>query len=302
MATHYWIGSDGNFATPANWDPAGPPGAADDAILKGTHHGNITGSDQSGTQLDLLRTDPENTSKIGADGSPLIIDAKQVRHEGHGSLWLKSDDGGTTNFTELVIVKSPNMERAATFDGESVVDITVLMGKVYLAATLGTVAITNLVTIGHASSRSNDARLVIPQKSGAPTTAIVTQAHQYAGTVESEGVVTTVRINGGRWFQTVEEIGTLYMTGGICYYGSESTLGPITIAYIYGGILDLTYETALRKTVTTCYLFPGGTIRYDPALVTFTNPIIDYGGKLEAVTGAQPRILATGFGGGRVVP
>lgn len=58
--------------------------------------------------------------------------------------------------------------------------------------------------------------------------------------------------------------------GGIAYLNSTGTIATLTV--LGGGTADFT-QSLQARTVTTPKLYKGATLKYDPAVVTFTNPI-----------------------------
>lgn len=280
MATKYYIGVDGDWSVGANWGGA-IPADTDIAIIPNTNLTAITsGLTQSGIRPALIQIDQGHNQVIGGPGDPLLIDAVELRHNGHGSLYYQSEDDGTTEFTGLFVVDSSNRTLAAQIGGDKVDRIVVLAGAVDLLGSLGTVALPSLVEVGSKNPRS--------------TPAILTNAcGVLAGTgvmrVLSGQVISTAAIpildmfNGYLTHANGTIITTITAHGGRIDYGSTGTIVTINL---YGGIVDLRVN-ALAKTITTLNLHPGGELIRDKNLTTITT-INDFGGRLTHMSSSSP--------------
>jgi len=269
-----WVGAaPGVWNSAGNWTLGAAPVDTNEAKFRAANTQSVLGSTETDVKLDLLRTDRHYPGMVASLASPLRIDAARVHHAGSGSMYFKSDydDGGNpTEFTDEVIVDSPNMNMAAHLDGDRIEKISVLSGHVELAATLGTVSVPALVEITNTTGLGAEgARLTIHAKSGATTAVMVTDLTVQAGTVFSTGRISVVHMHSGRMFQDEEQIDTLHLYGGTCVYSSGTDLGTATLVNVYGGaVLDLGM-TPVAKTITTINRFPGSIVIADPNLVTF---------------------------------
>lgn len=291
-SNHVWIGTDGVYATAGNWTTdgdAGPPGDTDSAYCRAANQTSITGENQAGQYLALFRTDRGYTGNVGASGTPLIIDAVKVSHYGSGSLYWKSDDNASGDYTDWAVVNSPNMTLAAEFDGEKVDRITCMRGRTVLAATLGTVAVPSVLEVMSDDGSSDGTIVVVYPKSGDTTAVMVTAAFIAGGTLNSTGRIGTVHQSGGIYRQDTEQCDALYLYGGRCEYSSGTTLGTLGAAYVYdGGVLDFT-QTPVPKTVTSLYVYKGGVVIRDDDLLTVTSEYL-LGGKI--ISDADPEAEA----------
>lgn len=280
MADYTWTGAVSSaYATAGNYTPAGPPADTDTLNFDPAYLVSMAGSSQAGIRLAELTTDSGYSMNIGSSGTPLIIDAVLVKLNGSGTVYLKSDDAASGEYTGHVVVNSPNTVLAAHLDGEEIDNISVLGGCVELAATLGTVAIPTLVRISRPSGEISGAKLIIHEKSGATSDPMVTTLHVNGGMVESSGRISTMYQTGGQHVQVTEEINTLFISGGQCIYNSETTDGTLGTAYVdSGGVLDLS-QTSRKKTITSLHLYPGGIVIADSDIVTITTTY-DWGGRI----------------------
>lgn len=308
MATAVWNGvAPGVFITNTNWAPNNVPIDGDILSANRQNSQSIQGANHAGIYLGSFTSQAGYAGNIGSNGNPLIIDAVEWIHRGLGTLWLASNNGvaGVGETTGHVIIDSDNMNNAATLDGEKIDVISCVKGKTTLAATLGTSAwsadavVPSRVNVGRRDNIAVDAHLVINGNYDDTTTTMVTEVNQYGGKVESVGVIDLYNMMAGRCYQTVEEIVRLMQYGGYMFYGAERTTGVMTEAHIFGGVLDLSY-LARGITVTDTYLYPGGTLVYDPNLTVFTNAIHNYGGILKTVraTGHLGHVQLIGGGAG----
>lgn len=279
MATATWVGvAPGTFITNTNWSPANVPIDADILTCNRQNTQSIAGANHAGIRPASLKTERGWPSNIGSISDPLIIDFVEVVHRGLGTIYLKSDDNTSGEYTDHVIIDSPNDILAARLDGMKVDKITCLNGLTQLAPTLGTVAVPSRLIVGSRVNPMANPKVLISAKSGDTTNAMVSEAMQFSGLITSAGVITKLIMIGGRWLQTGEEIATLYQYGGYIGYGAEQTLGTIVEAHIFGGTFDTTY-LARGITITDLHHYAGATIMRDPDLLTITTEH-DHGGTI----------------------
>lgn len=288
MAFDYYQGVDGLWLA-ANFESAAIPVDADDLIVPAGIQASIDGSDQKGIRLNIWELARGFRGNVGSSGDPFIIDVVKMVHRGSGSLWLKSDDNASTEFTVWVLIDSDNKSNAASLNGEKMDHISVQKGYVHLLGTLGTVALPSLVDISYRNNPSDDAEVLIDCGLLAATGTL----NQMAGKCISNAAVPIAYISGGIYTHSDTNstvITTLFVSGtGITRYNSRGTM--VTANILKGGTLDLT-RTDLVKTITTINLFPGGTLIYNPdtaAIGTFN----DLGGMVVKLRDAPAP-----FGGG----
>jgi hypothetical protein len=275
MAINYYQGTTGTWLD-ADWSD-NIPIDADQCYFVQKAHINVAGTDQSGIKVALFRTNEDWTGSLGSSGDPIIIDATLVEHFGTGTLYYKSDDAGSTEYTDWVFINSPNQELAAHLDGEKIDRITVIQGKVTVAGTLGTVAAPTLIEVGWNENPASDANVTVNSLDA--STGVLRMA---GGRVTTGTAIPRCDIAGGRLVHNnvgaITEL-NLFGEGARCEYNSESTLPVVNLVE---GILDLT-KGSVAKTVTTINLFAKGELIYDPSLMV-SDPTINQLGKAGKIT------------------
>ncbi len=283
MAENIWGGvAPGTWSTTTNWSLGTVPVDGEEVKFPPENSQSVLGSNQTNVKLGLLHIHEGSLVNIASLGSRLQIDADLVYHQGTGSLYLKSsydESGEPAEYTDHVVIDSPNMNNAAYLDGERIERITCLRGKTELAPTLGSVSVPAVLEVGTEDGRSSHGTIVVINENDSDSTAImVTTAHIQSGTVKSTGRIGTVYQSGGLYYQGTEQCDTLYLKGGLCVYNAGTTLGTITTAYVYpGAVLDLG-QNNIAKTITTIYRYRGSTVIMDPRLVTIGTDN-DFGGR-----------------------
>lgn len=270
MAYDYYQGNDGEWEN-ANFESGFIPIGNDDVAVPKTVDVNINGTDQTGVLLGTLRFSPEFAGNIGASGDPLKIDCQLVRHEGSGTLYYESSQD-VAEVTQWCVINSPNMDLAAVIDGSQVNHITVASGAVTLPASLGSVNEPERIDIVGPAGGTRFAKVTINCDIVVATGVLVVSGGQ--------SVLQTVGLNlaslyqsGGLLWVDNPIIAHAFLTGGILYFNTASTLGN---AHVYGGTLDLC-NNRREKTVTNLFLYRGGTLIWDPELHTITN-LHNFGG------------------------
>lgn len=281
MTWQYYQGDDGDWLD-ANWSSGTKPADDGEAMVPKTVLASINGTDQKGIQVDRLRFADEYAGNIGASGDPLIIDALEVWHEGSGTLYLKSDDNVSTEFTAFVYINSPNMGFAAHLDGKEMTRIAVRSGAVTLASSLGATTLPARVEVMGPTSGTRMAKVTISCALLASTGRLVVSGGQCMGL---EAVPILEQTGGIYWHENGGGVITnAYIWGGLCYYNTTGTMVEANIGG--GGTLDLA-GNRLAKTITTVNLFPGGTLIKDDSLTTITNPINNYGGTILSASDSK---------------
>jgi hypothetical protein len=139
--------------------------------------------------------------------------------------------------------------------GSAIDELNVISGTVGIAARAGETASVTTLTINGGTVNVGDG-------------ATLTNATIYSGNLVSQASITTIKnYNGGVTTEEAAAITTLNLFNGT--HNHDGT-GTITTANIEGGTLDL-FSSGLARTITTLNLEPGGSIVYDPDLVTITN-------------------------------
>jgi hypothetical protein len=254
MATKQYISNRGDWENNSFSGGAAPEDGDSVFIMRGLP--GIRGTDQSGIKLAWLETEIGYNGNVGTNGDPLIIDSTVVWHRGGGTLFLKSDDGGSTEYTDLVVIDSPGAGTAAKLDGEKIDRIVCLDGKTVLPATLGTVALPSLIEVGNVPGvRSGRKRAKPLVDIGCALVATTGKLVCRGGQVICRAEVPNVEVSGtGEVYYSAATAPTLITVSGKgkFIYNGATTL-PLVRAYDYGQVFANPAGTGL--TVTLAELF-----------------------------------------------
>ncbi len=288
MAKRHWTGAVGNNAwdTAGNWLEEAVPAGGDEVYVRArvlvdgtTTDEDITeGLDQSAVRLAALHVEQSYRGKIGTAVAPLQIAAAQVdigEHYGFttptGSprvnldlVHIESEDGpvvtvhntaGRAEESDLAPV------RLLAHDSDAV--LYVRKGIVGVGM-LGEAAQFAAIHQSYVSAVETDAVVVV-----GPNVAVAT-IDRVGGSMTLQCGATTVQNAAGDLLTVgAGAIGTLTVDGGTVVSNSS---GTVTTLNANGGTADFTRSRAAR-TVTTPKIRAGATIKFDPAVVTFTNKV-----------------------------
>ncbi|MHC4621804.1 MAG: hypothetical protein ACYTEQ_29030 [Planctomycetota bacterium] len=230
----------------------------------------VAGTNQAGVEVGDLRIAPGMRFGVGTSGSPLIISADLLVHEGDGTLYFQ--DGGDVRYTTHCIINSPNGTLAAYLNGNTITNITVVAGAVTCASTLGSTAKPSRIIVGSAAS-PYPANVTVDCTMAASGTIF-----QLSGVITANDDIPLVYQMGGEYYQKLGTGGTIYLKGGRYCYMVPSASGTLTAAYVYpGGVLDCT-KVPVPQVITDIYLWPDGTFIRDPDLTVVTNDVTPIGG------------------------
>lgn len=265
-----------------NWSLGVLPGAAagHDAVVDGAEI--LYGLDQSGiantlASLNIIRSQIGSNPATGYIPIYLQIKATSViigQHTGPGTSVEDapvSIDLGSTASTIIISNTGTNspttMPAVRILANSASTTLHVNKGNVGIALVDGETATLGSVSVSYTSNRSSDSKLYI----GAGVT--LTTANFYAGQTEMACGATTVNI----FEATLTTIGeglleTVNQNDGTFYSNSS---GTITTLNNRGGITDF-LRASVARIVTTLKLDPGGSVIYDPAVLTLTNKIQPY--------------------------
>lgn len=276
MANKIWVGTDvgnvGDWATAANWLASGVPQSADDVFLTNIAQAVIEGFGQSAIALASLNIDQAFTGPVGDVASYMEIGAAIAnigQYLGYGvpqgSGRIKLNFGSTT--TVIVNIYNSgqsldtNLPAIRLLMAKAANIVNILKGSVGIAcqagetSTVGTI-ITGVeaklwigkgVTLTTLTKNGGDCRM----ECGATT------INNYAGDLKTAGIgaITTFNAFGGN----VE----------------SSSAGTITTMNVRGPcVVDFT-KSSVPRAVTTLNLLNGGTVKYDPDIVTIGTLNID---------------------------
>ena len=277
MATKLWLGDDagneGDWGVAANWSPVNVPINGDDVILQHSSQ-SVTGTlDQSAVTLDSLTIDQTFTGDIGTAAAYLKIGATVVtigKAEGEastpaGSTMLKLDlhTAATTATVHNTGQSAETGRQALRLLMVNAANIlSVLKGSVSVAADAGEVSTLATLNMSFVEGVESDADVVI----GSGVT--LATVNKTGGTLALQCAVTTLTNRAGS-FRTS---GVGAITTANMYSGSAdlNATGAVTTLNGYGGAIDTT-ESLAARTITTCNVYAGFSLRYDPSIVTVTN-------------------------------
>tara|TARA_R110002020_G_scaffold290954_7_gene506376 strand:+ start:192 stop:1007 length:816 start_codon:yes stop_codon:yes gene_type:complete len=256
MATKIWTGAtDGDYDTAANWSPTGVPTTTDDVYFTKDYSVDLTaGLDQSGTTIGSITIDGF-TGKIGSLALGYlqveVTDDAVINTGGISFL----DFGGSSVDLDIRDSTSGGTTRGLYILGSSLGVVSIQNGDVGIANQAGELStVATLRLYGGAVNVGAGATLTTLDVYGgtASINTSVTTVNNYSGTVVTEKAtaVTTLNQFGG----TV----------------NHNATGTIATAIVQGGSLDFT-GSGIARTLTTLTLKVGGTIVYDPSVLTITT-------------------------------
>lgn len=279
MATKIWLGNDsgneGDWSVAANFSPSGVPANSDDVYLENSSQDVSAGLDQSAVALDSLHIAQSYTGNIGDDDAYLQIGAGVVnigRHYGPGSPAgsgrIKLDLGSTAAAVVTYNSGSPadsNKPAIRLLADNAATTIEVRKGSVGIACETGETTTVGTITESYISRQASDADVFI----GSGVT--LTTLNKTGGDGVLECAATTVTNEGGNLITDGSgAIATLNAEGGEVISNSTGTITTCNIAT--AGTADF-LKSAAARTVTTMKLEAGGTLKYDPDVLTITNKV-----------------------------
>jgi len=278
--TKIWVGTDtgneGKFNTAANWLPAGVPVSTDHVHFINSTQDCDGDLDQSALALGSLTIEQSYTGKIGTTSAYLQIGASVVKIPHHygpgspaGSGRIKLDLGSVTAAAVTIEGTSssptettkPPVRLLAANAGTT---IEARKGKIGIAFDTGETSTIDKCTVSYVSHKNTDAEVIIGEG------VTLTTFEQTGGDNVLQCAATTVDAEGGSLLTTGSgAITTLNAKGAKV---TPNSTGTITTLDIDGGDVDF-LKSAAARTVTNCTLDEPGTLKYDPAVTTFTNKI-----------------------------
>jgi hypothetical protein len=268
----------------ANWDTGALPSAGDDVWIEGAIVKYTLDWSGLGTLASLNIT----RSQVGdnpADGwGPVYMQVRATvvnigYHHGAGtpaqSSPINLDLGNVASTVNVFNTGSNGNAPAVRIKADSATtNVLVRKGAVGIAYEAGQTTTIGTLTVSYVSAKATDADVYV----GAGVT--MTTLNQLAGDVIMRCGATTATCEYGTL--KTEGSGTftaLNVSGGVV---TSNSSGTITAANVIKGTLDLT-KSSQARTITTPKMGAGGTIKFDPAVMTFTNKIAAYesGGLLQ---------------------
>ena len=279
MATKLWLGDDagneGDWGVAANWSPAGVPVNADDVILENSEQ-DVSGTlDQSAVSLDSLRIDQSFLGLIGTAAAYLQIGASVVTiglidgpGTPAGSGRIKLNLGAVAS--EVTILRSSNSQEDANLApirlllNNAASNVYARSGNIGIAVEAGEVSVINDLEVSHVDGHSQEPTVVVG------TGVTMGDLAQHGGDVTLLCAAVAITKHLG----TLRTEGSGTITSLAQYDGAAvlNNVGAIAALDLHGGTVDLT-ENREARTITTPKIWPGAEISYDPAVITFTNPL-----------------------------
>ena len=279
-----------------NWDTGALPGAGagENVYIENADDEILYGLDQSGiaNTLTSLNIGKSFTGKIGYDGASgfsgtyLQIKATSVNigynYTGGnpaGSNRIMIDTGATAStITVEGSASSLDLTKQSIrlLANSASTTIGVLRGNVGVAQQPGETTTVGTISLSYNTSKESDANMVIGEG------VTLTTLNKNAGVCYLGCAVTTINHDAG----TLNTFGsgaitTVNQEGGF-FIGNSS--GTVTTLNVISGTADFT-KSLKARTVVTAKIDAGGTIIYDPSILTLTNQIqaYDTSGNLKVV-------------------
>ncbi len=265
----------------ANWSTGAlPGGGAGEDVYLGTAT-ILYGLDQSGIGNTLASLHTE-TARIGINPDsgelPVYLQIKATlvnigQHIGPGTPTFTPPVNINTGATASTIIvhnagtNSPATEPSVRLLAASAsTNIEVRKGIVGLAYHDGETSTVGNIVVNYVANAAGDADVFIGEG------VTLTNLTQKAGKCSLGSAVGTLALVEGGALTTFAAgtITTITVSGGTATLNSTGTITALNIED--RGTVDFTKGSAAR-TVTTCRIDPGGTLSYDPSIVTMTNKI-----------------------------
>tara|TARA_R110002167_G_scaffold93782_2_gene251031 strand:- start:1138 stop:1953 length:816 start_codon:yes stop_codon:yes gene_type:complete len=256
MATKIWTGAtSGDYSVSTNWSPSGVPTTTDDVHFTVDYAVDVTaGLNQSGTTIASITIDGF-TGKIGS------LSLGYLQLDVSGSAVLNTggisfiDFGASSIDLDIRDSASGGTTRGLYILGATLSVVSIQAGDVGIANQSGeTSTVTTLRMYRGAVTVGAGATLTTLDMYGGTSTVktSATTVNNYGGSVTTSGAAAVTTLN--------QYSGTMYANG----------TGTIATANIEGGELNFT-GSGIARTLTALTLKVGGTIVYDPSVLTITT-------------------------------
>jgi len=260
-----------DWSTAENWSSGAIPVSTDDTVVPNTLAANVTMSgDESAVALDLLHVHRGFTNTFGTSASPLQFSSEFTKVFGSSGFYME----GTDVTSEEIRLQMPANNTPVELGNADAGDFTRIIcnrGLVTLKANI-LFSAAGMVEVGWMTDRNGDVRVVLA--AGADT---LPNLRMNGGRMTSDAIITLAHLCAGTLTQDTAAITTVYVYDGARLELNGSGTVATTVVVYGGGTLDL-LQTALQKTVTTLYLFPGAKVIWDtndvgatPGLHTISN-------------------------------
>lgn len=254
MADVIWTGeTDGDYATATNWSTGSVPTAGDNVFFTSDYNVSVTtGLDQSATTIANFTVDGY-TGKIGSKAGYLQISLNgSVTFNGSDQVYLDigssnvdvsvSGSGSTTGTPGLMLI------------GTDIDELNVIGGSLGVAFNPGEVATVNAIKLLGGAIEIGDG-------------CTLTSANIQGGNLTTDSTITTVTIyTGSCTLEGSAAVTTLNSNGGTVNYNSSGNITTLNLS----GTVDCS-GSLLARTIATLAPAAGGSITYDPSVVTITT-------------------------------
>lgn len=260
-----------DWSTAASWSSGSKPVSNDDAVVPNTLAANVTmAGDETAVDLDLLVVHRGFVNTFGTSAAPLKFSADLIKVFGSSGFYFT----GTDVSTDEIRLQMPTNTTPVELGNADTGDFTRIIcqrGLITLKANI-LFSASGMVEVGWMNDAVGDVRVIL-----AAAADTLPNLRMNGGRVMSDAVITLAHICGGTLTQDTVAVTTAYVySGGILQLNGSGTVATTVVVYD-GGTLDL-LQTALQKTITTLYLFPGAKVLWDtndvgatPGLHTITN-------------------------------
>ncbi len=279
MATLTWLGTDagneGRWDIPANWSTTGSVAAIPvdgDDVVFGLNAQSITGGlDQNAVELNSLAFSNLYTGSVGANSTPLEIDALILTYAGQGTeAWIAGV------FPQLDV-------NDAASGADSLHLSVVVTGKLTISAGRTVTLDGAISSIGgsYAPTASVVAELIVQSRPSlqSPTVIIesgctITTLRVENGTVTCSSPVATIEIYGGQLTVDSGDVTIWRQSGGVGTWTAEGA--TITDLEARGGVFNASTNVAV-KTITELWMYSGFNVQLDnSALTIVVGTFFDY--------------------------
>ena len=253
MADKIFTGAtSGDWSVAGNWLSGSAPVAADNIFFVADYNIDLTaGLDQSAVTYGKLIVEPGYTGKIGTKIAYLQIACTDVDFKGSGESYIDVSSSAIDIRVDGTAA-APTGKSGLYLKGSAIDEVNVISGRVGIASKAGETATVTTISANGGSIVAGDG-------------CTLTNVTVYGGQLNSQASVTTLKIyNGSVTMAEAGAVTTLSLFNGS---HTHNGTGTISTATIEGGKLDL-YRSGLARTITTLNLKPGGSVVYDPDLVT----------------------------------
>jgi hypothetical protein len=254
MADVIWTGeTDGDYATATNWSTGSVPAAGDNVFFTSDYNVSVTtGLDQSGTTIANFTVDGF-TGKIGSKSAYLQISLNgSVNFNGSDQVYL--DIGSSAVDVSVTGSSSTTGTPGLMLLGTAIDDLSITNGNIGLAFNPGeTATVTAIKMIGGNLEIGDGCTL--------------TSANIQGGNLTTKSTITTITIyTGSLTLDGAAAVTTLNSNGGSVAYSSTGNITTLNLS----GAVDCS-QSLMARTIATLAPAAGGSITYDPSVVTITT-------------------------------